>query len=112
MIKKLLRILIGAFGVAVGSAAYSSLAQNFEILTFSNKTYGLIAGIFSGIIVGIVFYLVERWVMDKIEKLSKLLDKELSKYPQVDILLGSIGLIVGFMIAYLASGLHYTLPIV
>ena len=111
MIKKLLRILIGAFGVAVGSAAYSSLAQNFEILTFGNKTYGLITGALSGIIIGILFYLIEPWVMDKIEKFSKVLDKELSKYPQTDILLGSIGLIVGFMIAYLASGLLYTIPI-
>ena len=40
----------------------------------------------------------------KLKKFVKVLDKEISKYPQTDILLGSIGLIVGLVIAYLIVG--------
>ena len=40
------------------------------------------------------------------------MDKEISKYPQTDILLGAIGLIVGLVIAYLVSGLINSDPIV
>lgn len=40
------------------------------------------------------------------------MDKEISKYPQTDILLGSIGLIIGFVIAYLLGGLINSIPIV
>ena len=45
----------------------------------------------------------------------KLLDKEISKYPQSDILLGTIGLIVGLVIAYLivsGIGTFVNIPII
>lgn len=112
MINKIIRILIGAFGIVVGSTAYTSITDNLKILTYGNKTYEVAAAIAVGIIVGIIFYAIEPWIIKKIKMLAKAVDKELSKYPQMDILLGSIGLIAGFVIAYLLSGLLNTIPVI
>lgn len=112
MIKKIIRFLIGGLGLIVGSSTYVSVTQNFQILTYNNKTYEAIASIAVGLILGMIFYLIEPWVLKKIRKITRAAEKEISKYPQVDILLGSVGLIVGFVIAYLVSGIINSIPIV
>ena len=65
-----------------------------------------------GLIIGVIFYIIGPWVIDNFKYIAKLVDKEISKYPQTDILLGSIGLIIGFVIAYLLGGLINSIPIV
>ena len=45
------------------------------------------------------------------KKAAKAIDREISKYPQTDIILASIGLIVGLVIAYLISQLLLKIPI-
>ena len=57
-----------------------------------------------GLVVGILFYLISPWIFSKVREFVKILDKEISKYPQTDILLGVVGLIVGLVIAYLLVG--------
>ncbi|WP_300278739.1 PIN/TRAM domain-containing protein [Peptacetobacter sp.] len=112
MIKKIIRFLIGGLGLIIGSSTYISLTQNFNILTYNNKTHEAIVSVIVGLILGIIFYLIEPWFMRKIKHITRAAEKEISKYPQVDILLGSVGLIVGFVIAYLVSGLINSIPIV
>lgn len=112
MIKKIIRFLIGGLGLIIGSSTYVSLTQNFNILTYNNKTHEAIASVAVGLVVGIIFYLIEPWFMKKIKNITRAAEKEISKYPQVDILLGSLGLIVGLVIAYLVSGLINSIPIV
>lgn len=112
MIKKIVRFLIGGLGLILGSSTYVSVTQNFQILTYNNKTYEAIASVVAGLVIGIIFYLIEPWFMNKIKKIARAAEKEISRYPQVDILLGSVGLIVGFVIAYLVSGIINSIPIV
>lgn len=112
MIKKIVRFLIGGLGLIVGSSTYVSVTQNFKVLTYNNKTYEAVAAVVVGLVLGIIFYLIEPWVMNKIRKIARAAEKEISRYPQVDILLGSVGLIVGFVIAYLVSGIINSIPIV
>lgn len=112
MIRKVTRILFILLGFTIGITTYLTLMKDFEILTFGKETYGYIAAVVAGIVIGILGYLIEPWVVNKTKELAKILDKELSKYPQTDILLGSMGLIVGFVIAYLLSGLVNRIPIV
>ena len=105
MIRKVTRILFILLGFTIGITTYLTLMKDFEILTFGKETYGYIAAVVAGII-------IEPWVVNKVKEIAKIVDKELSKYPQTDILLGSMGLIVGFVIAYLLSGLVNRIPIV
>lgn len=112
MIQKITRIIIGILGFTVGITTYSTLMKQFPVLTFGTDVNGIIASVSVGIIIGLIFYAIEPWVINKFKDFAKVMDKEISKYPQTDILLGSIGLIVGFVIAYLVSGLINSVPIV
>jgi uncharacterized protein YacL len=104
--------VIGILGFTVGITTYSTLMKQFPVLTFGTDVNGIIASVSVGIIIGLIFYAIEPWVINKFKDFAKVMDKEISKYPQTDILLGSIGLIVGFVIAYLVSGLINSVPIV
>ncbi|MGL4911701.1 MAG: PIN/TRAM domain-containing protein [Romboutsia sp.] len=111
MIQKVTRFVIGILGFTLGITTYSTLMKQFKVLMFGAEAYGLIASVSVGIVIGLLFYAIEPWVINKCKELAKVMDKEISKYPQTDILLGSIGLIVGFVIAYLVSGLISSVPI-
>ena len=102
MIQKIIRAMIGIFGFVLGFTIYSSLASTFPVLLFGIKKGTILISAVVGLIIGVIFYIIGPWVMDK----------EISKYPQTDILLGSIGLIIGFVIAYLLGGLINSIPIV
>lgn len=54
-----------------------------------------------GLIIGVIFYIIGPWVIDRFKYIAKLMDKENIKISSNCILLGSIGLIIGFVIAYL-----------
>lgn len=111
MIRKVTRVVIGLIGLILGTTTYLTLMDKFPQLKFGTDMYGFIISGAVGIILGLLFYAVEPWIINKIKEAAKVMDKEISKYPQTDILLGSIGLIVGFVIAYLISGLINTIPI-
>lgn len=112
MIQKITRIVTGLLGFILGITTYTTLMKQFKVLTFGTDVYGIIASVSVGIIVGLILYAIEPWLINKFKDIAKIMDKEISKYPQTDILLGSIGLIVGFVIAYLVSGLINSIPIV
>ncbi|MGL5694216.1 MAG: PIN/TRAM domain-containing protein [Peptostreptococcaceae bacterium] len=109
MIRKIMRAFIGIAGFVLGFTTYLALMKDIKFLTFGSEIRGFIISIVLGIVFGIIFYTLEPWVIRKTKELVKILDTEISKYPQTDILLGAIGLIVGLVIAYLISGLVSTI---
>ena len=109
MIRKIIRAFIGIAGFVLGFTTYLTLMRDYEMLTFGSDLRGFIISIGLGIVLAFVFYKLEPWVVNKTKELVKILDTEKAKYPQTDILLGSIGLIVGLVIAYLISGLISTI---
>ncbi len=112
MIQKMIRAMIGLFGFILGFTLYSSLASTFPVLLFGIGKNAILISTVVGLIIGIILYIIGPWIIDKFKYIAKLMDKEISKYPQTDILLGSIGLIIGFIIAYLVGGLINSIPIV
>lgn len=112
MIQKMIRAMIGLFGFILGFTLYSSLASTFPVLLFGIDKNAILISTVVGLIIGIILYIIGPWIIDKFKYIAKLMDKEISKYPQTDILLGSIGLIIGFIIAYLVGGLINSIPIV
>ncbi len=103
-------MIILTIGFILGFTTYLSAANIFPQLSFGKGK--VVISILVGVIIGIIFYIIGPWVINKFKQLANLMDKEISKYPQTDILLGSIGLIIGFAIAYLISGLISDIPIV
>ena len=103
MLSKIIRMLIALLGVVLGTTSYINIVQYFPNLSFGIKNIYLI-GILVGALVGVIFFLISPWIFKKVRGFIKVVDKEISKYPQTDILLGSIGLIIGLVIAYLIVG--------
>lgn len=104
MLSKIIRILIALLGVVLGTTSYINIVQYFPNLSFGIKNIYLI-GIVVGSLLGVIFFLISPWIFKKVRGFIKAVDKEISKYPQTDILLGSIGLIIGLVIAYLIVGI-------
>jgi uncharacterized protein YacL len=90
---------------------YISLVQKFPQISLGSELYVFIISIVIGVVIGFVFFIIAPWIMNKSRKIAKAMDREISKYPQTDIILGTIGLIVGFVIAYLVSQLILMLKI-
>jgi len=112
LIQKIIRAMIGILGFVLGFTVYSSLASTFPVLLFGIDKHVILISIVVGLIIGVIFYIIGPWFINNFKYITKLIEKEISKYPQTDILLGSIGLIIGFVIAYLVSGLISSIPIV
>lgn len=103
LISKIIRVLISLLGVILGTTSYLSLAKIFPQLSFGIENVYLV-GLVAGLLIGVLFYLISPWFFNEIRRFVKILDTEISKYPQTDILLGVVGLIVGLVIAYLIVG--------
>ena len=103
MISKIIRVLISLLGVILGTTSYLSLVKYFPQLSFGIENVYLVS-IAAGLLIGVFFYLISPWIFNKVRRFVKILDTEISKYPQTDILLGVVGLIVGLVIAYLIVG--------
>ena len=103
MISKIIRVLISLLGIILGTTSYLSLVKYFPLLKFGISNIYLVS-LIAGLLIGIVFYLISPWIFKKVRKFVKILDSEISQYPQTDISLGSVGLIVGLVVAYLIVG--------
>ena len=115
MISKIMRIIIGLLGAPFGTAVYITLVELLPGLFTNVNNYKYIIAIGAALAFGIIFYIISPWILSKVREGVKLLDKEISKYPQSDILLGTIGLIVGLVIAYLivsGIGTFVNIPII
>ncbi len=103
MLSKIIRMLISLLGFILGITSYLSVVKYFPQISFGIDNKFLV-GMAVGLVAGILLYLISPWIFKKIREFVKILDKEISKYPQTDILLGVVGLIVGLVIAYLLVG--------
>ena len=103
MLSKIIRMLISLLGFILGITSYLSVVKYFPQISFGIDNKFLV-GMAVGLVAGILLYLISPWIFKQIREFVKILDKEISKYPQTDILLGVVGLIVGLVIAYLLVG--------
>ena len=82
MIQKIVRAMIGIFGFVLGFTIYSSLASTFPVLLFGIEKGTILISAVVGLIIGVIFYIIGPWVIDRFKYIAKLMDKEISKYPQ------------------------------
>ena len=83
MIQKIIRAMIGIFGFVLGFTIYSSLASTFPVLLFGIKKGTILISAVVGLIIGVIFYIIGPWVIDRFKYIAKLMDKEISKYPAI-----------------------------
>lgn len=102
MLEKLIRVIISLMGVMIG-VAIGILIHKLKLPYFVDGVYGnyIVAGI--GIIFGIIFFIFTPKIKKTGLRISGVFESELLKVPTGDMILGSIGLIVGLVIAFLIS---------
>ncbi|KXZ38946.1 Uncharacterized conserved protein YacL, contains PIN and TRAM domains [Alkalithermobacter thermoalcaliphilus JW-YL-7 = DSM 7308] len=111
MINKIIKALMALVGITIGVALYFYFVKIFPGLWHLPVAYKALGSIFSGLITGLVFYLISPWLLKEGKNMASWVDKELSKVPPIEILIGSIGLALGLFIAYLISQLLIQIPV-
>lgn len=111
MFDKIMRGIIGLLGVLIGYGLIVGLAA-LDILAISNRGWlSLIAYLSISLFFGIIFFLMAPRLVHGGRKLISFVEIELQHVPAYEIALGSVGLIIGLIIAHLLSQPFYNLNI-
>lgn len=116
MIKKVIRGVLALAGGSAGFAFGLVLVQSPQIMELLGKSNqaGLIPFILPllvGILFGFIVYILGPMIIRSGVKLAKYTELELEKIPTNQVIVGTVGLIPGLMIAYLVSDLYKIIPI-
>ena len=111
MIDKILRGAISLVGLLIGVGIVTGF-EALGVLNLPSKGWiSLVVYAIVGIAFGIIFFLLAPKFIKGGRKSIQFFEAELQKMPAYEIALGSIGLIVGLIIAYLLSQPFYNLGI-
>jgi len=111
MFDKIMRGVIALLGMLIGYGLVIGL-KALEIITITNKGWlSLVVHLGVSLIFGIIFFLLAPRLIRGGRKLISFIEVELQNVPAYEIALGSVGLIVGLIIAYLLSQPFYNLNI-
>jgi uncharacterized protein YacL len=115
LFNKIIRVSLSLAGASAGYAIGILItriikAQSLIDFTMSPMTE-LTISISSAIILGALLFIMTPWLMKKGLNSANWVERELQKIPTTDILVGSVGLIIGLLIAYLISQLLMNIPI-
>src|SRR3712207_3474498 len=83
MLAKLRRLVFAIVGFALTTTLYLSLSTELDFIKNLNSKYGVVGAVISGLVVAVVFFLLEPVASRQLKKVSKKFDKELSVYSQV-----------------------------
>lgn len=116
MIKKIIRGVLALAGGSAGFAFGVMLVKSPDVRQWLGEgfAFGLIPFIFPlvlGVVFGAVVYLLGPMIMRQGIRLAKYTELELEKIPTSQMIVGTVGLIPGLMIAYLVSDLYQIIPI-
>lgn len=107
MLNKILKVVIGLLGILLGFGIVTILKSQ-EILNIPSTGWLNIAIYFGvSLFFGLILFSFSSNILKQAKRVTTLIETEIQNVPTSDIALGSIGLIVGLVIAYLVSQLVY-----
>lgn len=111
MFKKLFRIIISLVGVLFGYGVYLLFRFLFSLSSMADKivlteTQHFITAMGCAIIFGLLFYLLTPVFGRHGAKVAKNIETDLQKVPTNDMVAGTLGLIIGLIIAFLISQIY------
>lgn len=110
MFKQVARVAIALAGASLGYGAFV-LAGNLAaggiiaLPMLMDPVKGLSTMVALILLTGLIFYLISPWLLERGLRLAQRTEVELEKVPTNQILVGTVGLITGMIIAYLLGGL-------
>lgn len=110
MFKQVARIAIALAGASLGYGAFVllvnlSVGGIITLPQIMDPVRSLSTMVAFILITGLIFYLVSPWILERGRRLAQRTEVELEKVPTNQILVGTMGLITGMIIAYLLGGL-------
>lgn len=110
MLKNIFKIIITTIGAGIGLLV-ATVVGMFNFVNLSGWQH-LALNISVSILFGIIFFILSPQIIKKARIAAQFIESELQKLPAHDIALGSVGLMVGLIIAYLLSQPFSGVPIV
>ncbi|AKL97083.1 hypothetical protein CACET_c36520 [Clostridium aceticum] len=111
MINRIVRGILSALGALSGLLIYIYITNNIITVTKDNFLTYSVGIIISSFIGGGLLFLLAPWLINKGRDIANWIENELANVPITNIVLGSVGLIIGLIIAYLISQLTNNIPI-
>ncbi len=110
MVSKIVRWIFALLGGISGVLLFYNGAQYYESIT-ANLWYMILGYALSVLIGGLILFLISPLMIRLGRRVANWIERELSKVPTSDIIFGSIGLIVGLIVAYIISRLLMSIPV-
>ncbi|WP_407271472.1 PIN/TRAM domain-containing protein [Radiobacillus sp. PE A8.2] len=106
MLKRIIQLFIIIAGGTIGYLYVTDLIGLLEITSMAwiESTLGLVLG-------AIILYLLTFWAVDYVANFFRWVEETLVKAPVADLLFGSLGIIIGLVIAYLISMVIPPIPV-
>lgn len=112
IIQRVMQLILTLFGVSLG-VGIIALLEKLGVLSFLDElwikpySYAVL-----GLIFGIIFFILSPRLFKRGRKILSILEGEIQKTPASDIIIGSVGLVFGLLIAYLLSPIFRMIPYV
>lgn len=108
MFKKIIRIVSTFVGISTGIALGILVTKEFSISSIFNLSLGeilvnIIFIVLSGLIIGFITFIITPFLINQGQKLAKYIEKEITTIPTNQIVITFMGLLGGFIIAFIAS---------
>ncbi|MDO5718702.1 MAG: PIN domain-containing protein [Tissierellia bacterium] len=110
MLKRLVNFFLILVGFFVGVLLVFGL-NSWKLIEITSNKLNIAIYIGVGLIFALIFYLLSSAIINKLNDVVGKAEAELSRIPSRDILFGSLGLIVGLLIAYFLTQPLQNLPI-
>lgn len=108
MVKRIVHLFFAVIGVVLGyTFAPALFVQVFHLTTvpFRSHWFGAAFG-------GAIFILATTWLVNYVTTLIRWIEEKLQKTPLADILGGTIGMVIGLLVAYLFTPAIREIPVV
>lgn len=106
MLNKIIRGILIVSGALSGAALYMYVVGEIDIINITGDPRNYVIGIIiSSLISGAMLFILSPWLINRGREVVNRIERELFKIPTMEILLGSVGLIIGLIISYLITNL-------
>ncbi len=113
MINKIIRGIFAVLGASMGVVLFVFVINVLSLVEVQNSLITYVTGIIiSSTVSGGILFLLSPWILKQGRELANWIERELANVPVINIVLGSVGLIVGLVIAYLISQWFKLIPLV
>ncbi|WP_416148154.1 PIN/TRAM domain-containing protein [Salipaludibacillus sp. HK11] len=100
MLRKIIQLVILFTGGTIG---YIYIPELIQVIGFNTAPDWFINGYTGAILGALILYISLYWFVDNILNFIRLIEERLIKFPVTDLIFGTLGLVIGLMLAFLIT---------